>query len=470
MLLLFALALIAQAVDIPQHVDRPTRDVIASAVSTNVLTPIIVGVVSNSSLIYAPGTTNRFDYLYANVFGITQTNTGSVLLTGLTPALMSWDVSRRDFFFGGAGNTTMTGTDNFACGALAMGANTSGNNNYALGSTALQFNTTGTDNLAAGIAALRSNVVGNRNVAAGTQALDSSLASDNTCLGFRAFFTASAGHDNTAVGAGAGLLTTGSYNTFMGVAVGEAITGGENSAFGWQALHGTGAASQNCAFGLYSLRDITSGTYNVAAGHSSLRGITSGGFNVAVGSEAGIGASAPNEDSLVDTHCIFIGHQASRDGSILNSTPLVNAVAIGRSARVGANNTTQFGSAAVPMILNVTSNLNVTAAFNQVPLTFNLSMNTVASSNQITFAHATVPSGKTVTINYVQSLNQNGTAPGTNQVVRIYDATAASTVLATNGNWVGSVTIPAGNRWYATFENNSSTNIVISSSIHGNIK
>ncbi len=134
----------------------------------------------------------------------------------------------------------------------------------------------------------------------------------------------------------------------------------------------------------------------------------------------------------------------------------------------GANNLGWIGPDG-SMVLQ--SNLTVNSTFNQVPLSFSLPINTInGNSNWMTFAHGTVPSGKTVTINYVQSLLDNGNAPGTDQVVRIYDATGASTLLATNGNWNGTVTITNGLRWYARFENNSTTNINVSASIHGNIK
>lgn len=119
----------------------------------------------------------------------------------------------------------------------------------------------------------------------------------------------------------------------------------------------------------------------------------------------------------------------------------------------------------------VSGNQTVAGTFNQVPLSFSLPINTInGNSNWMTFAHGTVPSGKTVTINYVQSLLDNGNAPGVDQLVRIYDATGASTLLATNGNWNGTVTITSGLRWYVRFENNSTTNINVSASIHGNIK
>ena len=117
------------------------------------------------------------------------------------------------------------------------------------------------------------------------------------------------------------------------------------------------------------------------------------------------------------------------------------------------------------------SNLTVAGAFNQIPTTWNMPQaNIVGGSNFVTFAHGVVPNGTTQTINFVQSILANGTTPGSNQIVRIFDATASTTLLATNGNWNGTLTITNGTRWYARFENNSTTNIQATASVHGHIQ
>lgn len=150
------------------------------------------------------------------------------------------------------------------------------------------------------------------------------------------------------------------------------------------------------------------------------------------------------------------GAGTGRQGFIIlghNGTSAAGIVLVGTNA---ASGTAQF---------------QVAGDFNQIPFSFSLPINTInGGSNWITFAHAVVPMGKTVTINHVQSLTDGGSDPGTNQVVRIYDVSNAQTLLATNGNWSGSITITNGLRWYARFENNSATNINASASIHGNLK
>lgn len=105
---------------------------------------------------------------------------------------------------------------------------------------------------------------------------------------------------------------------------------------------------------------------------------------------------------------------------------------------------------------------------NVIPFSFNLPNQTVIGlSNSVTFAHRVVPNGMTQTVSYVDMLLIGGTSPGVNQIVRVFDATASATLLATNSTWRGTLTITNGTRWYARFENNSATNISVSASVNG---
>ena len=92
-----------------------------------------------------------------------------------------------NYFFGGAGNLTMTGSDNTASGYEALFSNTTGYNNTANGVNALYSNTTG---------------------------------SDNTANGFHAGYDLTTGDDNTFLGHNTGRgITTGSNNTILGANV-----------------------------------------------------------------------------------------------------------------------------------------------------------------------------------------------------------------------------------------------------------
>lgn len=91
---------------------------------------------------------------------------------------------------------------------------------------------------------------------------------------------------------------------------------------------------------------------------------------------------------------------------------------------------------------------------------------TLAQNDQLTFVQGTVENAKTLTIQSVNITTTNWTAPVTSRI-QIYDATAASTLVDVQTNWVGSVTIAAGHNWKALIINPSNTTEVVTSSIHG---
>jgi hypothetical protein len=92
--------------------------------------------------------------------------------------------SSYDYFTGGAGNLTMTGTYNTANGYHALQGNTSGTYNTADGTYALLANTTGSSNTGNGLESLYSNTSGSYNVANGHEALYSNTTgSYNIAMG-----------------------------------------------------------------------------------------------------------------------------------------------------------------------------------------------------------------------------------------------------------------------------------------------
>jgi hypothetical protein len=145
-----------------------------------------------------------------------------------------------NYFFGNAGNLTMTGVQNTAVGFQALLSNTTGSYNIALGTNALQSNTTGYNNTSYGINALFSNTTGYYNIALGTNALQSNTT----------------GYSNTAVGQAALLSnTTGSYNTSYGINAGYGITTGSNNLL-------LGASPDAVSY-----NQVTTGSNNIAIGN-----------------------------------------------------------------------------------------------------------------------------------------------------------------------------------------------------------
>ena len=105
-----------------------------------------------------------------DVAGNININTGSAYQYNGANVITA-QISLDNYFFGGAGNLTMTGSYNTASGYLAFNSNTTGDKNVANGVYALYYNTTGYSNVANGYNALSSNTTGYGNTANGTNAL-----------------------------------------------------------------------------------------------------------------------------------------------------------------------------------------------------------------------------------------------------------------------------------------------------------
>jgi hypothetical protein len=107
------------------------------------------------------------------------------LLNGV-PALQS-QTSLNNYYSGGAGNLTGTGSSNSAQGYQALYFNTTGYNNSAQGVYSLYSNMTGYNNSAQGRQALGTNTTGSYNTVQGYQALNSNTTgSYNTAQGSQA--------------------------------------------------------------------------------------------------------------------------------------------------------------------------------------------------------------------------------------------------------------------------------------------
>jgi hypothetical protein len=155
----------------------------------------------------------------ANTFTASQSVTGNVTASGtvtggVVNASTSFTLGGTPFAFGSfgnsnvflgfAGNSTTTGFENTASGAVALSNNTSGYQNTAIG-----------------VVALRDNTEGNRNTAIGELALNDNLTGhDNTASGVSALLLNVDGSYNTADGENSLTYNTGSYNTALGYASG----------------------------------------------------------------------------------------------------------------------------------------------------------------------------------------------------------------------------------------------------------
>ena len=177
---------------------------------------------------------------------------GANVITALT--------TLNNYFFGNAGNLTMTGNSNTANGYRSLFSNTTGYNNTANGVSALYSNTTGNSNTANGWSALYFNTTGNSNTANGRGALYYNVsATSTTAIGFEA-----------AKG-------TSNYSNQGGVYLGyqsgnSAATGSDyNTLLGFQSGYGVTTGARNVLIGnstiLASYNQVTTGSNNIAIGN-----------------------------------------------------------------------------------------------------------------------------------------------------------------------------------------------------------
>ena len=189
----------------------------------------------------------------------------------------------------------------------------------------------------------------------------------NTALGYDALFTATSSESNVAIGRNAlfhlndtnGGLYEGANTAVGNSALAADTFGTRNIAIGGNALLADTIGSNNTAIGNFSLYQSTTGNLNLALGEYSLGANVSGSGNVALGTYAGFDASFgsnPNNNSVIDTNSLFIGYNATRDGSLVASTTvLTNANAIGENARVACSNCMVLGASGTNVGIGTTS-------------------------------------------------------------------------------------------------------------------
>ncbi len=154
-----------------------------------------------------------------DVTGNININSGSAYMYNGTNALFELP-SYVSWFFGNAGNTSLTGVFNMGFGDGALGSLTSGTENYALGINAMNKDTTGSANVAISINSLFTNVSGTGNTTIGYNSLKNDTAGFNSAIGYFTGYDVTTGDNNTFVGENTGRgVTTGRANTVIGAQV-----------------------------------------------------------------------------------------------------------------------------------------------------------------------------------------------------------------------------------------------------------
>ncbi len=255
--------------------------------------------------------------------------------------------SSENSFYAGAGNPSVSGSDNEGFGAetlthLSSGSgntafgrgalylNTTGSGNTAIGSQTLFYNIDGIDNIAIGGMALYANTNGSDNTAVGNLALASNLDGRfNTGLGLSALPLNTHGQWNTALGAHTMLaMTIGSYNVGIGVDSLFNETNSNNTAIGVYSLAAATGAG-NTSLGFESGWTLITGDHNLFLGDNGpgYVGPTNGSGNIFIGSNIGT-LDGPNSNNRLDigglifgTGLSLVGQQSSGWVGIGQSNP-----------------------------------------------------------------------------------------------------------------------------------------------------
>lgn len=192
--------------------------------------------------------------------------------------------ANHNYFFGGAGNVTVTSTKNIGIGTnalLTLGA--TGGFNTAIGFEAGKLITTGQGNVAIGNQALSTNSTGDNNFAIGSEALKVATGSKNMAVGTLAMQQTTTGDNNTAVG----------YYALNGNTIGASNTSVGNSSMQFN-VDGV----SNVAIGESALFTNSTGDRNVSIGRESLYSST-GDDNVAIGRQAGVNLTSGNRNIII---------------------------------------------------------------------------------------------------------------------------------------------------------------------------
>ncbi len=304
-------------------------------------TPFVIDASGNVG-VGTSGPTQKLD-----IAGSINVSAGSAYRYNGTPVITA-QPSLNNYFFGNAGNLTMTGAENTFVGSQSGFSNTTGIQNAFFGSYAGYANTTGSYNSFFGDSAGQYTTTTSGNSFFGNEAgRYNTTGFDNSFFGNVAGNSNTTGFENTYVGSFAGLYNeTGTANTIIGYTAAGYDGGGSysyNTILGHYAAGYLSTGSANTIIGKSAGRLNTTGANNAFLGAYASQSNTTGSGNTALGYQAGYNSSVALS---TNANSVFIGRDAntSVDG-------LTNAIAVGYQAQATQSNQVVLGNASITQTL-----------------------------------------------------------------------------------------------------------------------
>jgi hypothetical protein len=224
-----------------------------------------------------------------------------------------------NWFFGPAGNGTVTGQGNTAVGdSCALGL-TTGQFNTAIGFFSLPANTTGGQNLAIGFEALFRNTTGSGNIAIGQCMAHCLTGNNNIAIGQNALdaFT-----DNGSFGGAHIAIGNQSMQSYVDT---SPINANRNTAVGNSALQALGLGGNNTAIGFEALLFIGRNDHSVTVN-----------FNTGLGSLAGCYNTDGLDSTFIGAFCGFGNNRA--DNPTFGSNTMARVTGVGSHALLALGN------------------------------------------------------------------------------------------------------------------------------------
>lgn len=240
----------------------------------------------------------------------------------------------------GAGRDNKNGYRNVFVGEYSGFQGWGGDHNTGCGTFALEVQAGGSFNAAFGDEALRGKKQGNYNTGAGAWALlrATTIVDSVTIISGGSGYTIATATFSSPDPASPGtssILATGTVTVLAGAVTAIVITN-----------HGSGYSNEKAPVTVTITGDGTGATGIVVLRNASANtalGFAAGWQDYAGQNNVYIGPISGNSPNLYDTYNILIGFNASRDTSVLSTTALTNAIAIGHNAAVSTSNTMILG-------------------------------------------------------------------------------------------------------------------------------